>query len=127
MSKLFEYIGDISHTKKSSWLDTSDFEKEYVPFVANRAFSYHADSVLAANAMNERPWLPKRLQALFLLHTLRPRKRFSKWLKHSVSADAKLVSEYYGCSLRHAIPLVSLHTPEQLAYMRTRVFKGGNL
>lgn len=125
-SRLFEFINDISYTKKSEWLDDPATEREYVPFIANRAFSYHQDSVLAANVMNERAWLPKHLQVRFLLNTLRPRKRFSKWIKHTVSEDARTVAEYYGCPLRHAIALVALHTPEQLSHMRTRLNKGGH-
>lgn len=125
-SRLFEYINALSYTKDTSILDDPNFEKEYVPFVANRAFSYHKDSVLVANAMNERAHLSKPLQGAFILNSLRPRKRFSAWIKHKVSEDARIVAEYYGCSLRHATTLVALHTPDQLTQMRQRLTKGGH-
>ena len=96
-----------------------------LPFIVNRAFSYHEDSVLAANLMNERTHLDKRLQALFLLNTMRSRARFSRWLKPTVSDDVREVAEYYGLSLRHARELVSLHTSDQLLSIRRRLEKGG--
>jgi hypothetical protein len=124
-SKLFEFVDAVSHTKDAGFMDDPTWEKEYIPFIVNRAFSYHRDSVLAANVMNERPHLQKNLQAWFYLNTLRARKRYASWHKNSVSDDVRVVSEYYGCSLHHATSLVSLHTSEQLLTMRTRMYKGG--
>jgi hypothetical protein len=121
----FEYVEAVSYSKNTALLEAPDFEKHYVPFIVNRAFSYHHDTILAANAMNERPWLDKRLQFQFFLNILRPRKRYSKWLKHQVSDDARMVGEYYGCSLRHAVTLLPLHTSDQLTIIRQRLEKGG--
>lgn len=106
-------------------MDEPQFAKEYVPFIVNRALSYHQDAVLAANAMNERPWLEPAMQFLFLLNTLAARKRFSKWIKTTVPDDVRTVAEYYGCSLRHARDIVPLHTKEQMKIIRSRLEKGG--
>jgi hypothetical protein len=106
-------------------LDDVDFEKEYIPFLVNRNFSYHEDSVLAANCMNERPFLDKRLQAAFLLNTLRSRKRFAKWQKSECDEDVVRIGEYYGCAYKQAKSLLPLHTPEQLTVIRARLEKGG--
>lgn len=124
-SRLFQFVDAVSHTKDAAFLSDPTWEKEYVPFIVNRAFSYHADSVMSANLMNERPHVQKNLAVHFYLNTLRPRKRFASWHKNSVSDDARVVSEYYGCSLRHAASLVSLHSSDQLMTMRTRIHKGG--
>lgn len=124
-SPVFEYVKAVTLTKDVSVLDDPSFDKNYVPFVVNRALSYFQDTVMAANLMNERHWLDKKLQFRFYISILRPRKRFSKWLKHNVSEDARVVAEYYGCSLRQALPLTSLHSSDQLTYMRTRIDKGG--
>lgn len=126
-SKLFDYINAISLTKNDEFLNDPEFSKQYVPFVVNRAFSYHHDTILAANIVNERSWLSPELQARMLLNTMRARKRYSPWLKHSISDDVMVVSEYYGCSIRHAKSLTELHTPEQLTIMRRRLDKGGSL
>jgi hypothetical protein len=124
-SRTFAYLSALSHTKDRRVLDEPQFAKEYVPFIINRALSYHQDAVLAANAMNERPWLDTALQFQFLLNTLAARKRFSKWIKATVPNDVRAVAEYYGCSMRHARELVGLHTMEQMKIIRSRLDKGG--
>ena len=101
------------------------FAKEYVPFIINRALSYHQDAVLAVNEMNTRPSLDVALQFQFLLNILAARKRFSKWIKTTVPDDVRVVAEYYACSTRHAKDLVALHTPEQMKILRSRLEKGG--
>lgn len=123
--RTFVYLDAVSSTKDASVLQEPEFTKEYVPFVINHALSYHEDAVGAANLMNERPGLDPASQFRFLLNTLRARKRFSKWLKTTVSDDVRAVAEYYECSIRHARNLVSLHTPEQLTVVHNRLEKGG--
>ena len=123
--RLWDYLAAICYTKDRSVLEDIDFEKVYDPYIINRALGQHEDSVLAAQMVNERPWMPKASQFLFLLNTLRARKRWGNWLKNTVSGDERAVAEYYGVSLRHARDLLSLHTPEQLATVYRRIDKGG--
>ena len=123
--RIWDYLGAITKTKDVSVLNDPDFDKQYNSYVINMALSQHEDTVLSAAMMSERSHLPPNLQFLFLLNTLRARYRRSDWLKHTVSDDAKAVAEYYDCSLRHALGLVSLHTPEQLAVVHSRLEKGG--
>lgn len=125
-SRVFAYVDAVSYSKNTAVLQEQEFAKEYLPFIVNRALSYHEDSVLAANMMNERPSLDPSLQFLFLLNTLRSRKRFAKWIKNTVADDVRLVAEYYKCSLQKAEPLVSLHTSEQLTEIRRRIDRGGS-
>ena len=125
-SRLFDFVNAVSHTKDASFMEDPTWESEYVPFIVNRAFSYHADSVLAANLMNERPHVAKNLQAQFFLNTLRPRKRYASWYKRDQNGNAQKIAEYYGCSLRVASALVDIHTPEQLKHIEKRLFKGGS-
>jgi hypothetical protein len=124
-NRLWDYLGAVSKTKDVNVLKDVDFDKQYNPFLINRALSQHADSVLAAQLMNERHHLPVNCQFLFLLNTLRARYRKSDWLKSSISDDVKSISEYYGCSLRRASELLSLHTSEQLTRIYARLDKGG--
>jgi hypothetical protein len=123
--RIWEYLDAICQTKDTSVLEDPDFDKVYDPFVINRALSAHDDSVLAAQMVNERSDMPRKAQFLFLLNTLRSRKRFGNWLKGSKSDDAIAVAEYYGCSLRHARDLVSLHSSDQLTIIHARLEKGG--
>lgn len=125
--KVFEYLKAVSMTKSVAHLEDVDFDDHYIPWLINRGLSYHQDAVLAANSMNERPWLSPALQFRFLLNTLRARSRFSAWLKRSDSEDVVLVAEYYGCSVRHAHSLLTFHSDDQLRCIRARLNKGGVL
>ena len=112
-------------TKSLAHLDDVAFDEHYSPWLMNRGLAFHQDAVLAMNSMNERPWLAPSLQFRFLLNTLRARSRFSPWLKRVTSADVVLVAEYYGCSVRHAQPLLDLHSKDQLRSVRARLYRGG--
>jgi len=123
--RIWDYIKSINQTKDRSVLADVDFDKTYQPWLVNRSLSQHADSVLAANMMNERPDIPPQAQFLFLLNILRARFRRSDWLKSSTSDDVRAIAEYYGCSVRHARDLVSLHSSGQLTTIHARLDKGG--
>lgn len=123
--RIWDYLNSITHKKDRSVLQDPDFDKQYQAFVINRALAQHSDCIGAANLMNERALLPAALQFHFLLNTLRPRFRKSDWIKHKDSDDVSVVAEYYDCSTRHARALVTLHTSEQLTYLRKRLEKGG--
>ena len=65
MANLFkEVLPSILQTKEEVMLTDHD-EKEYSPFMVNRALSYYRDTVLFANVMNQYPNLDKRLQYNF--------------------------------------------------------------
>jgi hypothetical protein len=123
--RIWKCLNAVTRTKDASLLDDPEFAKFYTPYTINMALGHHADTVLAANLMNERHGLTPELQFMFLLHTIRPRFRKSEWLKTTVSDDAEALAEYYGCSVRHARTLVSLHTSDQMTYIRQRLEKGG--
>ena len=123
--RIWVYFNALSRTKCLDPLADLDFDTVYEPFIINRALSYHEDAVLPANIMNERSHIEPALQFHFLLNTLAPRKRFSEWLKTTVSEDERTVAEYYGCSIRHARTILALHTPDQMKILRRRIEKGG--
>lgn len=123
--RIWEYVDALSHTKDERVLDEPDFDKHYNAFIVNRALSYHADSVLAAEMMNQRASLDPKSQFRFFLNTLRPRRRIAKWVKPTDSGDVATVAEYYEISMKQARVLVSLHTPDQITAMRVCLDKGG--
>jgi hypothetical protein len=124
--RIWDYLNAITYTKDLSVLQDEDFDKVYVPFVINMMLAQHKDCVLAANMMNERPWMPVRAQFLFLLNTLRKRfRKNEKREKYTDPDDVGALAEYYDCSVRRARDLVSLHTSAQLTIIRSRLDKGG--
>ena len=77
-------------------------EKEYVPFITNKALSYHTETLLYSNEMNRYAFLPNKLQYEYLLHSVRPGKRFSKWAKKNDWDNILLIARYYQCNPQRA-------------------------
>ena len=100
--------------------------KGYVPFVINKCLSGQLDSVLHANEMNAAHHLPKRLQYDYFINTLRPRKRFSPWMKKSALDDLDAVKSYYGYSNEKARQALQVLTTSQLKEIRSLIDTGGS-
>src|SRR6185503_6562117 len=63
-------------------------EKDYVPYIVNRALSYHRDCIFYANQMNMRPNVDGVMQNHYLLNTVRAwRRPFQKWQKLESNDD----------------------------------------
>jgi len=123
MADLFkEILPSILHTKK----DVLDNEKDYVPFVINRALSYHMNCILYANQMNMNHGLPGNLQYQYLLHSVRSIKRkFEKWQKAIAIQDIEYVKEYFGYSNEKAKEAMRLLSNEDLQIIKSKLDRGG--
>jgi hypothetical protein len=126
MPDLFkEIIPSILQNKKSVIHDDID-AKDYVPFVVNRALSYHMDCVLYVNELNLHPELEKDLQYQYLLNTIRPMKRkFQPWQKSEVDKNIECVKTYFGYSNQKAKEALRILNDEQIAEIKRRTDKGG--
>ena len=124
--KLTDYLTSINWSKKKL-MDTDDktWEKKYPPFIINKGLSYYADTVMFANEMNRLHHASKHMQFTFLLNTIRPRKRFSKWLKASKLANLELVKQYYKYNNKKAQIALDLLTKQQVDYIKDKLHKGG--
>jgi len=120
----FDYVNAICDTKQNLIIDEAT-EKGYNPFMINRTLSYHYDTVLLANEMNQRAHLDKKLQNDFLINTVRKKRRFAKWVKPLSSDDLEVVKEYYGYSNEKARQVLPLLNDTQMGQLRQRIFKGG--
>jgi len=125
MADLFrEIIPSILQTKEDVLLTDQD-EKSYSPFMVNRALSYHKDTVLYANEMNQYPNLDKKLQYHFYINIVRAQKRpYSKWHKKAQSSDLSVVKEYYGYSDAKAEEALKILSPSQITAMKKQLYKG---
>ena len=123
--ELKDWLKSINLTKKNLIDEDPSLEKEYSPYIINRIYSGHLDSVLFANEMNRYSFLPKKTQYDFLLNTLRPKKRFSPWLRKDEIKDLDLVKRYYGYSNEKAKQALRILTKEQLSFIKSKFETGG--
>tara|TARA_Y100000592_G_C5236935_1_gene206540 strand:- start:29 stop:406 length:378 start_codon:yes stop_codon:yes gene_type:complete len=120
--KLGDYLNAINYTKDNLLEDTSA-HGGYVPFVINRSLSYFPDTVLQANEMNTQHHLGKREQFDYLRHSIRKRRRFSKWLKKAEDERVESVKLYYGYSTKKALEAMKVLSEEQVDQIHDQMVK----
>ena len=123
----FDYVKAINTNDNIMWgyENYSLIERDYKAFLTNRAFSYHNDTVLYANEMNQRHHLDNKLQFEYLLNNIRPRKRFAKWIKRESPEDVSVIKQYYGYNNTKAIEALSVLSEKEIKILRDKVQKGG--
>ena len=125
MTELKDWLNSINQNKKNLIDEDPSLEKGYSPYIVNRIYSGHLDAVLFSNEMNRYHFLPKKLQYDFFLNTLRPKKRFSPWLRKDEIKDLELVKRYYGYSNEKAKQALRILNKEQLNFIRSKFEIGG--
>jgi len=128
MASPFDYINAISHSKIDLIQDSEDpvrAEKEYNAYLVNKGLSYFIDTVLFANEMNSHHHLDAKLQNDYLINTIRPKKRFAKWVKKLSEDDLELVKLYYGYNDEKARQALSILSDDQLTLIKKKQEKGG--
>ena len=126
MYELKEYLNAINVTKESL-MDTDDemWEKKYPAFIVNKCLAPFPDTIHLVNEMNLHNHLDKKLQFDFLINSLRPRKRFTPWLKATKLENLEYVKEFYGYSNAKAKAALDVLSEDQLATIKRRLYKGG--
>ena len=125
MTELKDWLNSINQTKKNLIDEDPSLEKEYNPYIINRIYSGHLDSVMFANEMNKYSFLSKKIQYDFYLNSLRSKKRFSPWLRKDKIKDLDYVKRYYGYSNEKAQQALKILTKEQLNFIRLKFETGG--
>ena len=76
--------------------------------------------------MNVNHSLSERVQYDYLRLSIRPRKRFSKWLKNEKPDDIEVVKRYYNYSNRKAEEALRVLSSEDIENMRLEMYEGGS-
>jgi hypothetical protein len=123
--ELKDYLYSINQSKKNILKDDQEAERAYPPFIVNKCLSSFIDSILYSNEMNKNSHLDKRLQYDFFINSLKPRKRFTPWLRKQTLEELELVKQYYGYSHNKALEALNLLTKEEIDFIRKALNKGG--
>lgn len=122
---IFDYVNAINSSQKTNLIKDEYTEKEYVPYVVNKSFSYFADTLMYSNAMNLHNVLPHKLQFDYLLNSIRPAKRYTKWVKKYDSEDIGIVRQYFKYNTKKAREALQLLTSDQLITIKKQLQEGG--
>ena len=126
MYELKEYLKAINETKEPL-MDGEDeeWEKKYSPYIVNKCVAPFPDTILLVNEINQLHHLDKKLQFDFLINSLRPRKRFTPWMKAKKLDNLEYVKEYYGYSNDKAKTALEILNDEQISAIKKKLNKGG--
>ena len=122
MSSPFDYVKHIN-TKSTYDRDLSG----YVPFLTNRAFAMHQDTVMLAEEMNQAHHLSPLLQYDFYYFAVRRGKRFGFPPKVQDSPNIQLIQEYFQYSAVKAEQALQLLSEEDIKAIRNKMDKGGRV
>jgi len=123
--ELKDWLNTINHEKSNIIDQEPDTESQYPPYIINRCLSGFIDTLMYANEMNMSHHIDKKLQYDFFINIIRPKKRFSPWLKKEQISDLELVKSYYGYSNEKARIALKVLTDEQLTIIKSKLRKGG--
>ena len=127
-TQLGEYLNAINTTKEGMLDENEHYTKQSYPaFVVTRCMSYFPDTLFAANEVNTRPTIEPKLHFDFLRFAVRPRKRFSKWLKREQDDRVSALITYYGFSAKKAREALGVLSEEAIVEIQKLIFIGGKL
>ena len=123
----FDYVNSIVHKKNNMMKDTDNdelAEQAYVPYVVNKGLSYFVDTLMYANEMNALSFLDSKLQYDYLLNSIRPKKRYAKWVKNDEDSDLEMIKIYFNYSTKKALQALSVLSQEEKATIREKITRG---
>jgi len=128
MYELKDYIKAVNQTKEPLMDgDDEEWEKKYPPFIVNKCVAPFPDTIMLVNEINQLPYVDKKLQFDFLRTSLRSRKRFTPWIKASKMDNLECVKEYYGYNNAKAKSALDILSDDQIAIIKSKLFKGGKI
>ena len=120
----FEIIKAINEGK-DIMKDNPLVEGDYIPFLTNRGLSFFQDTIIQVNEMNRLHFLDNKLQFDYLLNNIRPRKRWSKWLKPEKIDNLELVKTYFGFGNEKAKDALEILTVEDIEEIKSKLEAAG--
>ena len=118
----FDFINGISNGKN---VMTEENKNEFNAFLTNKHFSYFQDTIFISNEMNGLPLVDGDQCFSFYINIVRPKKRFTKWIKAEENEDLQAVSKYFNYSLDKSRQTVVLLSREELDEIKKKLFVGG--
>lgn len=97
----------------------------YVPFIANRCFAMHRDTILLSEEMNQYHQLSPQLQYDFYFHAVRAGRRFGFPPKVEEDDNLSLVMEHFQYSRTKALEAMRLLSDNDIRRIRASHNKGG--
>lgn len=125
MTELKDWLNSINSNKDNLIDNCIAEEKDYPPYIINKCLSGFRDTVFIANEMNINSHLSNKFQYDFFINIVRPRKRFTPWVRKEKIETLELVKQYYGYSNEKAKSALRILTNKQIEFIKQRMNIGG--
>ena len=126
MYELKDYLNAINHTKEPLMAtEDGQWERKYPPYIVNKCVAPFQDTIMLVNEINQFHHLDKKLQFDFLINSLRPRKRYTPWVKAMKLENLEYVKEFYGYDNEKAKVALDILDDEQISAIKQKMNKGG--
>jgi hypothetical protein len=119
----FEYVNAINRGEnliKSSYDHTGYYDKYYNAYIANKAFSFHYDTILMANEMNMNHGLDNTLQYDYYMNTIRPRTRRGKWFKAQKNDDLQIICDFFNINKSVGLQYMKILSDHDIIKIKTK-------
>lgn len=114
----YDFIEAISYSKEELFLRFE--EREYKPFMINLTLACCADTILYAQEMNQRYFLPQVMQFDYLKHAIRKKKRYFPYTKKQAELiNIDSIKRYFNISAVKAKDISRILTPEEIEKIET--------
>lgn len=122
---VFDVIKNINTIKDASKDTRENLLSVYDPFVVNKAFSLHLDTILYSNEMNINSHISKQMQYDYYMNSIRSRNRWAKWPKSTKENHdiVRCIMVEYNVSFKSAFNIYKILTGEELSEIKEKYKK----
>lgn len=121
----FRFANSILFTKEYL-MNSEEDERSYVPFLINRALSYHLDCIFYVYEIAKQPNMPNKWAYDYYFHSIKKMKRkFTKWPKKEKDETVQLLMQYYQVNRKRAEEYKALLDNAQIVLIMNEMEKGG--
>lgn len=124
--ELFDFINSINYNKKPLLDDDERDEKNYLPFLVNKSFSFFPDTIFHSNEMNLRWEMDKKMQFDFYRLSVRKKKRFNTWIKKNTEEDIEAIKKAFNYTDSKANEVLNILGPSDIEEIKLFIYEGGN-
>jgi len=119
------FLPDLFERKENILRKEPWAERDFSPFIINKAMSMHLDTAMFANEMNKLSFLPKQMQYDFYIHGVSRRRRFG-WQKKKNEEHVPLITKAFHCNERRALDIIEILTDDDIKEIKKEFYEGGN-
>lgn len=124
MASPFDFVKSVTESKEYIYSD--DTQKDYQPFIINKALSFNIQDLFLASEINKYPAIPKKSQYDFYLNGLDKGRRSGRWVKKdSFPEDLALVKEVFNYNNEQSISALNILGDTGISELKKLYNKGG--